>query len=482
MPITDVRTRSEVVVGSLWRPSALGAVGALGVALTTSRIGSVPRPPGYRWWLSVSSGRYEVAHVLFYASVSLLIVGWLGVGVHARRGQLSVAGAWRILLLWGVPLVLGPPIFSRDLYSYIAQGQLVRHGLNPYLVAPRALGSGPLFASIARVWRDTPSPYGPLFVAITHVGAVLGGGSLIHQVLIFRGFELIGVGLLMWSLPAVARRVGTDPGVALWLGVLSPLALFSAVSSAHNDTLMLGLMMTALAASLHGARRWALVLFALGATIKLPALAGVVFIAGAQLRASEPTARARLLAEAVAIPAAVIIAVTTAAGLGWTWLSPSALQIPTQLRVLTTPVVSVGYVIAAAAHALGLAVSSSAVVSSVQHLSELAALVLVGGLVVRSRPSNVVRLLGLALLIVALASPTLWPWYLLWGLSVLATTRAQCSWFLVAIGAGAMLLVGPGGTPMIGGDGYYVSGPLVLASLVWYIGRRPWREVFEGPT
>ena len=47
------------------------------------------------------------------------------------------------------------------------------HGLNPYSVPPSALGSGPLLASIASVWRPTASPYGPLFVTVSRAAAAI---------------------------------------------------------------------------------------------------------------------------------------------------------------------------------------------------------------------------------------------------------------------------------------------------------------------
>ena len=303
MSTTAVRTRVDRGAIALGWWIGLGTVGSLGIALTSSTIGSIPRPHGYRWWFDVSTGRDLVAHGLFYGSVAVLTLAWIGVGLHARRGHLSVSGAWRTLGCWGGPLFVGAPVFSRDVYSYIAQGELVRHGYNPYLVAPRALGAGPVLSSIALVWRDTTSPYGPLFVTLTRFANFLSPRSLIFQVLTYRLLELIGVALMMYALPALARHWGADPGVALWLGVLSPLALFSAVSSAHNDTLMIGLSVAALWVGIRGARRWAIVLFSVAATIKLPALAGVVFISAGALRDVSPLRRGRIIVEGAAIPA-----------------------------------------------------------------------------------------------------------------------------------------------------------------------------------
>jgi hypothetical protein len=412
--------------------------------------------------------------------MAMLILAWAALGVHAFEGRLSVARSWATLGLWGLPLLLGTPVFSRDVYSYISQGMLAQRGFNPYVVAPKMLGPGPLLSSVAMVWRSTASPYGPLFVAITHLGAAISSSSLITQVLVFRSLELPGIALLMICLPALARHYGANAAVAIWLGVLSPLALFSAVSSAHNDTLMIGLMVAALTVALRGARRWALVLFAVAATVKLPAAAGIVFLTAAQMTGVSSRERWRLGLEAVVIPGAVISAVSELSGYGWAWLSPAALRIPTELRVLTTPVVSVATLLSSLLHAAGDAVATSVVITAVQDVSGLLALAVVALLVTRTRPTNATYLLGVTLLLVVVASPTVWPWYFLWGLSVLGVTRVQRSVWLCAVAAFAMLLVGPGGTPMIGGNGFWVTGPLLLGALGWFFWRAGWRRAVEG--
>jgi alpha-1,6-mannosyltransferase len=46
---------------------------------------------------------------------------------------------WAILLIWGAPFLLAPPIFSHDAYSYAAQGWLVHNNINPYEAGPAVL-------------------------------------------------------------------------------------------------------------------------------------------------------------------------------------------------------------------------------------------------------------------------------------------------------------------------------------------------------
>ncbi len=468
-------------VGPLPLWVAVGVLGAVGMVLAGSGIGSIPHPASDTWWFTVRIGTGTGAHLAFYASLLVLLAGWAGVGAHAYRGRLSVPAAWLVLGLWGLPFFLGAPLFSRDLYSYIAQGQLARHGLNPYLVAPSALGPGNLLSSIATVWKNTASPYGPLFVSVSRLGASVGGGSLVSQILVFRALELVGVALLMVSLPPLARRLGNDAGTALWLGVLSPLALFSFVSSGHNDALMVGLMVAGITLGTGGRLRWGIALCALAATIKLPAAAGVVFLVADACSGLDRAQRVRLVAEAAAITVLVVVAITVGAGLGWSWLGPAALHVPTELKVLITPLVSVGSFAGGLLHALGLPVTVADGISVAQDVGALAAVTGILWMVLHTRGRDAVRLCGLALVVLVVLSPTLWPWYLTWGIVVLAATSAQRSKAVAGVAALGMLVVGAGGTPLLNGGDYWVAGPVLIGVAAWFVLSGTWRRTIGGP-
>src|SRR3712207_9594407 len=70
------------------------------------------------------------------------------------RGQLARTG-----VMWAVPLALAPPMFSKDVYSYLAQSAIFARGLDPYVLGPApALGADdPLTRTIPTIWRDTPA-------------------------------------------------------------------------------------------------------------------------------------------------------------------------------------------------------------------------------------------------------------------------------------------------------------------------------------
>ena len=460
--------------------TAAGVLGAVGMVLTGTRIGSVPDPGHMLWWFSVPSGGAPLTSIFFYVSVALLVVAWLGIGREALAGRLTIGWSWTILVAWGLPFLVGPPLFSRDLYSYVAQGLIAHRGLDPYTVGPVVLGHGHLLSSVASVWRSTPSPYGPLFVTMSRWAAGVTGSSLVVGVLAYRALALAGVVLCMVFLPRLARHLGTSPGVALWLGVLSPLALFSFVASGHNDAVMVGLLVAGVSLAVDRRLLLGLALCGLAATIKLPAAAAAVFLVVNHVRTAGGIRRWRAWVAPVLVPVGVFVGVTMACGYGWTWLGPTALHIPTELRILSTPSVSLGVFAYHVLHLIGVPVVRSATVSVVQTLCGLAVLVACAWLVLTVHRHEVVRSLGLALLVIVVGSPTVWPWYLMWGLVLLAATTAQRSRALAAVAALAMLMVGPSGSPRLLGNSYVLVSLATVAAVVWLVRGGRWRSVVSG--
>ncbi len=268
--------------------------------------------------------------------------------------------------------------------------------------------------------------------------------------------------------------------MALWLGALSPLALLSFIASGHNDALMVGLLLAGLTLALEGRLALGVALIALAATIKIPATAAIVFIAVDQFRSTTGDRRWRVVIEAIVVPVVVVVGITAAAGFGWTWLGPTALHVPTELRVLSTPAVALGAFVHAILHSVGVPLALSPTVTATQLLCELAAVTGAVWLVFNAHRLDMVRVLGLTLVLIVVGSPTLWPWYLMWGLAILAATSAQRSKVLAGVAGLSMLVVGPGGAPMLSGRAYFVIAPLLLGACGWLVWDRHWQRVVRG--
>ncbi len=449
---------------SLWAWAALGLAGSVLIAVAGPQVAGGP----VKWWFDPSLGGAGVA--IFYAGIVVLSIAWLGLGRLAiAPRQVGVVGA-----LWCLPLFLSAPLFSQDAYSYLAQGTIVHLGLDPYRDAPAVLaqhGQAHVLSAVSPFWRHTTAPYGPLF--LWFVSWFSGAGPVVG-VLLIRVLELLGLGLLAVFVPRLARAIGADPGRAAWLVLLSPLVLLELVAAAHNDLLMIGLLVAGVAFAIERRVILGIALCALAATIKLPAAAAIPFILVGV------AADRRTVWQALLVSVGIVLAVSLASGLGLGWISSAVFSTPAKVRLAITPATALGWTIAQVvpAGARGLESAFAVVAFGLSVALGLA-------LLWRVRRETLVRYLGIALVAVAVAGPAAWPWYLTWGLVLLACCReVQRSRALVVALIATALVVKADGIlvfPLHTAPGFvvlYVA--LAVAAFVSLrrpaaVGRRRWR-------
>ncbi len=482
--------------------TALGVLGSLAVTLTGPRLAAGPR-----WWFSpgLTSNR-PAAMAVCYAGMLALCVAFVGLGLGLRRARdraasapgagLGPLGQVRLVAaLWALPLLVAPPLFSSDSYSYLAQGTILARGLNPYRATPLVLahiGAPGVLGAVSPFWRATTAPYGPLFLVVVRAVVAVTGTHLVAGVLGCRLVEVAGLVLVARYLARLARHLGADPAVASWLCLASPLVLLELVAAGHNDALMAGLLVAGVALTLEGRPLIGLVALALATMVKLPAAAGFVLVVVALVRdAPDAATRWRRLAEALGIAVAVVAAVSLASGLGLSWMTSEVLSAPGKVHLAITPVTAVAYSAARALHSLGISVAQK----HLEHILAgvaLAATGLVAALAAwRVRLENLVSLLGVVLVAAVLGGPAAWPWYLTWALVVLsALSRIATSWSSAVVVTASVFLVKPDGIlalPLDSAPGV-VGVSVVALGLAWFVhrDRRPltrfWRDARGAET
>jgi Glycosyltransferase family 87 len=462
----------------MWPWGGLGLIGSLLVALSGPR---VVNGGAITWWYDVGqfAGR-DASLAALYVGMLALSAAWLGLGlVLERPGGVRQVELWVLGALWLVPLALGPALYSRDIYSYLAQGTILHLGLSPYHATPAVLGQlghAHLLEAVSPFWRGTTAPYGPLFLALISVVASISGSNLIVGVLLVRVVLLAGIALLVVFVPRLARALGTDPARGIWWAILSPLVLLELVAAGHNDALMVGLMVAGVTLALERRPLLGITACALAATIKIPAATGAVFIAVAWAR-TLPTASARLRfwAKAAASGLGVVAVVSLATGLGLSWVSTTLFSTPAKVRLAITPATGLGWTVGSVLHDLGIAVSSRGIESALGLIAGGLTVVLGIVLLWRVRLENLVRYLGVLLLVAAAGGPAAWPWYFTWGLVLLALCSGPGRSGALALSvAAAVFLVKPDGTlalplrtaPVV------IAAYAVMAGAAWYTWRR----------
>ena len=101
---------------------------------------------------------------------------------------------------WLAPLLLSVPVFSRDTYSYLAQGALLRDGFDPYVVGP-VENQNSLLDNVSSIWTTTTAPYGPAFILVARFVTTLVGDHVVTGTMLLRLCMLPGLALLIWRRP-----------------------------------------------------------------------------------------------------------------------------------------------------------------------------------------------------------------------------------------------------------------------------------------
>jgi len=431
----DERVVGQPLIGpelvALRRTRIFGATGTVLMAIGALGAGARPvvQDPtfGVRL-LNLPSRIQTVSLTMTTTGAVMMALAWLMLGRFALgKRRMSRGDLDRTLLLWVLPLLVAPPMYSKDVYSYLAQSQICRLGLDPYRVGPATgLGLGHVFTlSVPSLWRETPAPYGPLFLWIGRGISALTGENIVAAVLCHRLVVLLGVGLIVWATPRLARRCGVAEVSALWLGAANPLLIMHLVAGIHNEAPMLGLMLAGtefadwapLGMLLTGS-----VLIVLSSQIKLPSLLALGFVTTALAQRYGGTLRSLLLAGALmtGLSLAVMAAVGSASRLGFGWIY--TLGTANVVRSWMSPPTLIALGTGQVGILLGLGDHTTAVLSLTRGIGVLLIAVLVAWLlmaVLRGR-LHPVGGLGVALGGTVLLFPVVQPWYLLWAIIPLA--------------------------------------------------------------
>jgi alpha-1,6-mannosyltransferase len=195
-------------------------------------------------------------------------IGYLGAvllvdhGVSAVRGAALVVVAFE--LVYQATLLFTPGVFTTDIFSYVMYGHISAvYNLNPYIYPPNYFPANPVLAWIHPIWHDQPSVYGPIWTGISWImaramaplndvvttlddGTVLQVG-LMEQVfaykLLMNVVQVINLALVWWLLGRVFSARPRARLTAFVVFAWNPLMLFDVPGSAHNDALMVTLLL-----------------------------------------------------------------------------------------------------------------------------------------------------------------------------------------------------------------------------------------------
>ncbi|MDX6632460.1 MAG: alpha,6-mannosyltransferase [Solirubrobacterales bacterium] len=202
--------------------------------------GQIGDGPG--WLRGVYGEGIELGGGEYYALLWVAFLAYLGVLTTSRA--LAPRWIWIAIGVLVTAFALAPPLLSADVFSYISYSRLgAAHGLNPYVDVPASVPADPAFAHVG--WRDSVSAYGPLFTLGTYP---LGLLSLPLAFWALKGIAAASVLAIAVLVARIAALRGLDPAKAAAFVALNPLVLVHVVGGAHNDAVMMALVLAGAAA------------------------------------------------------------------------------------------------------------------------------------------------------------------------------------------------------------------------------------------
>lgn len=346
----------------MWPVALLGVVASLTLVLACGR---APLPIGvsvqgsFAGLLHPSPVNGTSAPVAAVVSLAVLVACWWRVLRLAGQGRTGLRAVALTGVAWVLPVVLAPPLVSMDVYSYLAQGTMVNHGLDPYSGGPVLLGDDPALARVDPRWRATPAPYGPLALLVLRA-VTASHGDLATQVVLLRVVALLGVAAAVGA--ALAMAPATRRAHVLALCALNPVTLVHLVGGAHLDAILAGVVALSLLALRRDTPWLAWLLAVTAVAIKVTAAPLLLFVLLALLRRRSRVREGggqgswpRLLLGATALAALPLLA--SVAGVHRPWAFVSALTVPGASSPWYAPATVLGQLFDLASRGLALPVS-----------------------------------------------------------------------------------------------------------------------------
>jgi hypothetical protein len=396
---------------------ALGAVGLLGLTVGSLAIVIVaddrhsflspPSRAGFPAWMSgplggllphLTHNHHAIAMGFSFAMIGMYVCYLLLIAcVPALRAPWVIGAAVAIHVIF----FLSTPLPLTDLFNYLNYGRMgVVHGLNPYAHNPVLVSHDPAYRFTT--WHHLHSPYGPLFTLITYALVPLGVAASYWA---FKLVVMLSSLACLWLIWKCALELGRSPLQAIAFVAFNPLVLVFGLGGAHNDFLMMALVLAGVYLILR--LREPLGAGAIVAAVAIKASAGLL------LPLVLLGARRSLRAAGGGLVVAVALAAASLALFG-THLPNDAAQ--------SKLVVPFGL-----ANLVGLALGLGGVTAHMRlalELIMLAGLLLSCGLVLRGRV-HWVHAAGWVTLLFLLTLTWVMPWYVLWLLPFAALARRR---------------------------------------------------------
>ena len=258
--------------------------------------GLIPKSPPIAGWLAGVGERLGYRVFL----IAMLVSAGAYAGLLALAHTISTRSALVLLGALHAIVFVGPILLSTDVFSYVAYARMgVEHGINPYLHGPISIIHDPIYRYVGQDWKHVATAYGPIYTLLSYPLAPLGVEGALWAMKLEALLASAATLALTWR---CARLRALNPVAAVLAVGANPLYVVYGLGGAHNDLIMLALMMAAVSLTFAGRDGLAAVSVVVGALVKATVAALLPFMVLAR------RSRAQLVGAAGALGLGALIA------------------------------------------------------------------------------------------------------------------------------------------------------------------------------
>lgn len=203
-------------------------------------------------WHQIQRGFQEIGYfnrplssLIYIGIISFMSISYLFLLYALSRKMISLQTVWVMSLVSAGILFLSYNAFSYDLFNYIFDAKIItEYGDNPYVKKALDYPDDSMLGFMR--WTHRVYPYGPVWLLFSVPLSFGAMGSLILNIVLFKGLAVLSYLLLVRFLMDFAKKIKVETsGFHVGLFALNPLVIIESLVSAHNDIIMMCLLLGA---------------------------------------------------------------------------------------------------------------------------------------------------------------------------------------------------------------------------------------------
>ncbi|MBU2229222.1 hypothetical protein KJ810_02330 [Patescibacteria group bacterium] len=179
----------------------------------------------------------------------LVLAYWVTFKTANKKNEKNIG---KIVVLFSVVfstiMILIPPIGSADVYNYTYRARVKTvYNENPYIVATENYSDDMFYNFSPKEWNYLTMQYGPLWASISIGFSNIAQDSFFWNIFLYKLLALFSFFAGACFLRKILQMISPDKKIGgLFLYLWNPLILFEAVNNAHNDMLMISIVLAAI--------------------------------------------------------------------------------------------------------------------------------------------------------------------------------------------------------------------------------------------